>query len=293
MTPLRSLLFVPGNKDNMLEKSLAFAPDVVLPDLEDSVPDAEKANARDTVKRWLPRLLDGPSRVMPRVNSLETPWTEQDLEAVVAPGVYGISVGKIRQPGDIATISNMIAAREVALGLEVGSLVLIPWLETTQAIVHCHEICVASQRIVGVAFGGEDFTNDLGVERLDDENQLLYARSAFCIAARAANVLAFETPFFKYKDDNALRADSLAAKRLGFKGRFAIHPAQLDTIEQCFRPSHAEIEQARRIVAAYEAAEREGRGSTSLDGLVIDVPVVKRARGVLALADDIETRSAT
>lgn len=286
MTRLRSLLFVPGNKDNMLEKSLGFAPDVVLPDLEDSVPDAEKDNARATVRRWLPKLVAGPSRVMPRVNSLETPWTKADLEAVVAPGIYGISIGKIRGPGDVATVSNMMAAREAALGIEVGSLALIPWLETTQAIVHCYDICAASPRIVGVAFGGEDFTNDLGVERLDDENQLLYARSAFCIAARAANVLAFETPFFKFKDDDALRVDCLAAKRLGFKGRFAIHPAQLGTIEQCFRPSDAEIEQAQRIVAAYEKAEREGRGSTSLDGLVIDVPVVKRARGVLALVDE-------
>lgn len=286
MIRLRSLLFVPGNKDNMLEKSLGFAPDVVLPDLEDSVPDAEKANARETVRRWLPKLIAGPSRVMPRVNSLETTWTAEDLDAIVQPGIYGVSVGKIRKPGDIAKVSNMIAAREKALGLDVGSLVLIPWLETTQAIVHCHEICIASPRIVGVAFGGEDFTNDLGVERLDDENQLLYARSAFCIAARAANVLAFETPFFKFRDQDALREDSLAAKRLGFKGRFAIHPAQLETIEQCFKPSEAEIEQARRVVAAFEAAEREGRASTSLDGLVIDVPVVKRARGVLALVDE-------
>lgn len=286
MTRLRSLLFVPGNKDNMLEKSLGFAPDVVLPDLEDSVPDAEKANARETVRRWLPKLISGPSRVMPRANSLETAWTAEDLDAVVQPGIYGVSIGKIRSPGDIAKVSNMIAAREAAVGLEVGSLVLIPWLETTQAIVHCHEICIASPRIVGVAFGGEDFTNDLGVERLDDESQLLYARSAFCIAARAANVLAFETPFFKFRDQDALREDSLAAKRLGFKGRFAIHPAQLETIEQCFKPSAAEIEQARRVVAAFEAAEREGRASTSLDGLVIDVPVVKRARGVLALVDE-------
>jgi len=286
MTMLRSLLFVPGNKQNMLEKSLEFAPDVVLPDMEDSVPDAEKAAARDTVRKFLPRLLAGPSHVMPRVNSLETPWTEEDLAAVVTPGLYGISIGKVRSAADISTVSNMMAKLETRAGMPVGELRLIPWLETTQAIVHCFEICSASSRIVGVAFGGEDFTNDLGVERLDDENQLLFARSAFCIAARAANVLAFETPFFKFRDDAALRADSLAAKRLGFKGRFAIHPAQLATIEQCFRPSAAEIEQARRVVAAYEAAEREGRGSTSLDGLVIDVPVVKRARGVLALADE-------
>jgi len=284
MTMLRSLLFVPGNKANMLSKSLGFKPDVVLPDLEDSVPDAEKAHARQSVHDFLPRLLDGPSRVMPRVNALDTTWTDDDLAAVVLPGIYGISIGKIRTPGDISEISNRLAKVEARIGIEVGSLRLIPWIETAQAIVACHAICVASPRIVGVAFGAEDFTNDMGIERLDDDNQLLFARSALCIAARAADVLALDTPFFQFRDDEALRANSLAAKQLGFKGRFAIHPSQIETIDACFSPSTEEIAHARRVVAAYEAAEKQGRGSTSLDGRVIDVPVVKRARALLALA---------
>lgn len=282
--PLRSLLFVPGNKENMLAKAEGVAADVLVPDMEDSVPDAEKANARETIRRWLPRCRSLASAVMPRVNALDTGLTEDDLAAVVGPGIWGISVGKIGSPGDISEISGLIAALERRAGIDVGTVRMIPWIETAAAIVHCHEICVASARIAGVGFGAEDFTNDMGVERLDDENQVVYARSALCIAARAANVPALDTPYFLFRDQEGLRASSMAAKHLGFKGRFAIHPAQIDNINACFSPSHAEVEHARRVVAAFEEAESRGRGSTSLDGRVIDVPVVKRARAVLALA---------
>jgi citrate lyase subunit beta/citryl-CoA lyase len=280
----RSLLFVPGNKADMLEKGLSFAPDVLVPDLEDSVPDAEKAAARALIADWLPRLTARAARVMPRVNALATEWFEDDVAAAVAPGVWGLSIGKVDSARDIAEISKAIAARERAAGLDVGSLKLVPWIETAKAVVHCHEICEASDRIAAVAFGGEDYTHDLGVERLDDESNLLYARSRIATAARAAGVLALDTPYFKFRDEAGLEASSLAAKRQGFKGRFAIHPAQIEPINACFAPSPRELEEARRVVAAFEAAERQGRGSTSLDGRVIDVPVVKRARALLAEA---------
>jgi citrate lyase subunit beta/citryl-CoA lyase len=169
--------------------------------------------------------------------------------------------------------------------LAVGSVKLIPWIETAKAIVHCPAICGASERIVAAAFGAEDFTHDLGVTRSDDPAQHLYARSALCVAARAAGIVALESPYFEFRDTDGLRKSSLAAKLLGFKGRFAIHPDQIETLNECFSPSAAEIEHARRVIAAYEEAERRGRASTSLDGRVIDVPVVKRARALLASLD--------
>ncbi len=270
----------------MLTKASSLRPDVLMPDMEDSVPDAEKSNARQTVSSFLPKFAELNLLVMPRVNSLDTPWTEDDLAAVVGPHIFGISIGKVRTPGNISEISQLMTALEKRANLEVGSLKLIPWIETALAIVHCYEICMASSRIIGIAFGAEDFTNDMGIERRDDDSQLAYARSALCIAARAASIAALDTPYFKFRDRDGLREDSLAAKDLGFKGRFAIHPDQIDTINECFAPSEQEIFQAERIIAAFEKAELRGRGSTSLDGRVIDVPVVKRARAVLALADD-------
>ena len=279
---MRSLLFIPGNKANMLAKADGLAPDVFVPDMEDSVPDAEKAAARSTIVEWLPRLKQRGALLMPRVNSLRTEWFRNDVEAVAKPGVYGISVGKVESAADISRISDALAHAERDAGLEVGSLRLVPWIETARAIVNCHEICTASERVAAVAFGGEDYTADLGIERLDDESNLIYARSTICNSARAAGVLALDTPYFRFRDSDGLETSSLAAKRLGFKGRFAIHPDQIETINACFQPSQAEIDEARRIVTAFETAEGAGRGSTSLDGRVIDVPVVKRARALLA-----------
>jgi len=285
MARLRSLLFVPGNKENMLEKASGFRPDVFIPDMEDSVPVAEKANAREVIRAFLPKLAQTGVPIMPRVNSLDTEWIEDDLAAVVGPHIYGISVGKVDVPDDIQTIADMLAELEKKARIKPGTLRMIPWLESAKAIVHCYPICNASPRIVGVAFGGEDFTHDMGIERLEDESEVAYPRNVLCIAARAAGIAALDTPFFRFKDEAALKANIAASKQTGFKGKFAIHPAQIDAINAGFSPSAAEIAHARRVVAAFDEAERQGRGSTSLDGMVIDVPVVKRARAVLALAD--------
>jgi citrate lyase subunit beta/citryl-CoA lyase len=167
---------------------------------------------------------------------------------------------------------------------------LVPWIETAMAIVHVYDICRASPRVIGVAFGAEDFTHDMGIERTEDDSEVTYARSAMCVAARAADVLALDTPFFRFRDPEALQHNAQASKKIGFKGKFAIHPAQIDIINATFSPSAAEIDHARRVVAAFEQAERAGRGSTSLDGKVIDVPVVKRARALLEVAEDMVQR---
>jgi citrate lyase subunit beta/citryl-CoA lyase len=284
MTILRSLLFIPGNKTNMLGKALGLKPDAFVPDMEDSVPVAEKANARDTIRSFLPQLAALGVPVIPRVNALDTDWIEADLAAVVGESIYGISVGKVRNAGDISAVSQLMSDLERGAGLTVGRLRLLPWIETAEAVVNCNAICCASERIVAVAFGGEDFANDLGIERLEDESQVAYARQTLCVTARAARVLALDTPYFKLRDPDGLRANSLRAKSIGFKGKFAIHPEQIDALNECFSPSAQEIAHAERVVVAFEEAERHGRGSTSLDGWVIDVPVVKRARALLELA---------
>src|SRR5690606_29446566 len=167
MLMLRSLLFVPGNKENMLARALALeaVPDAIVPDMEDSVPAAEKSAARATIAAMLPRLAERGVPVIPRVNSLETGWTDDDLAAVVGPHVLGVSIGKIRTPAEISRVSSAIARLEASAGLEVGRLKLLPWIETAAAIVALPEICRASNRIVAIAFGGEDFTHDMGIER--------------------------------------------------------------------------------------------------------------------------------
>ena len=289
MAVLRSLLFVPGNRTNMLEKAMGISPDAYIPDMEDSVPAEEKENARNVIASFLPKLAEVGPLVIPRINSLDTGLLQDDMAAVVGPHIFGVSVGKIQSTRDIDYISNIIEGLEKKAGLEVGTVKLIPWIETAMAIVNAYEICAASPRIVGVAFGAEDFTNDMAIERTEGESEIDYPRKVICVAARAADVLALDTPYFSFRDSDGLKKNSFEAKGYGFRGKFAIHPAQVDIINESFSPSSDEIENARRVIAAFEEAERSGRGSTSLDGKVIDVPVVKRARQLLESAEGVKT----
>ena len=287
MTVLRSLLFVPGNAPRMLERALGLAPDAFIPDMEDSVPWDEKANAREVVASHLPRLAETGKPVIPRVNSLDSGLLAEDLAAVVCPQIYGVSVGKVDDVDILNAVSALIADAESRAGLESGSVRLVPWIESASAIVNAYGICRASERIVAVALGAEDFTNDMEIERRDDDAELAYPRSVMAVAARAAGVLALDTPYFAFRDADGLRENSQVSRGVGFRGRFAIHPAQIETINEVYSPSADQIDRARREIEAFEEAASVGRGSTSLDGKVVDVPVVKRAQALLDLAREM------
>ena len=278
---------MPGNAPRMLERALGLAPDAFIPDMEDSVPWDEKANAREVVASYIPQLAKTGKPVIPRVNSLDSGLLAEDLAAVVRPQVYGVSVGKVDDVDILNAVSALIGDAESRAGMEAGSVRLVPWIESASAIVNAYEICRASPRIAAVALGAEDFTNDMEIERRDDDAELAYPRSVIAVAARAAGVLALDTPYFAFRDEDGLRENSAASRGLGFRGRFAIHPAQIDAINEVYSPSAERIERARREIAAFEEAASVGRGSTSLDGKVVDVPVVKRAQALLDLAREM------
>jgi citrate lyase subunit beta/citryl-CoA lyase len=284
MTILRSLLFVPGNTPRMLDRAIGLRPDAFVPDMEDSVPWDEKANARGVTAAYIPELAATGVPVIPRVNSLDSGLLEDDLSAVVGPHVYGVSVGKMDNPEIVAEVARVLDRAESKAGVESGAIRLVPWIESAEAIVKAYDICKSSDRIVAVALGAEDFTNDMEIKRTDSDSELAFARGAISVAARAAGVLALDTPFFAFRDPVALKANSEMSRAIGFKGRFAIHPAQLDIINGVYSPSEDEMAQAQREIEAFEEAVAMGRGSTSLDGKVIDVPVVKRAHALLERA---------
>lgn len=277
----------------MLEKATRHEPGGFIPDLEDSVPVEEKAGARGTVAKAIPALAGTGIPVIPRVNALPTGLTADDIASVVVPGVTAISVGKISGPDDIGLIDTLLGEQELSAGLETGSVGILPWIEIAAAIVNVSSICSASERVRWIAFGAEDFSADMGLSRTVDieptdqeeaaygEPGLLYARSAVAIAARAANIQALDTPFVKFRDEDGLRRDCALARRLGYTGKMAIHPAQIDVIEKMFRPTQQEIERATRVLQVAKQSEAAGRGAVSLDGEMIDAPVVARARNVL------------
>ena len=277
----RSLLFIPGNKENMLLKALSFCPDVYVPDMEDSVTDKEKSNARNIISSFIPKLSKKRIPIIPRVNSLDTDFLEDDIESIISPNIEGISIGKIRRPKDIKELDKILSKHEKIKNIPIGSIKIIPWLECAEAIINSYTICISSKRISPVAFGAEDYTHDMGINRLEDNSEIQYAKNIISVSARAAKIIALDTPFFKYKNNEKLKNDCQKSKEIGFRGKFAIHPNQIETINNTFLPSKEEILEAKEIISVYEKAEKKGRGSTSLKDEVIDIPVVKRAKALL------------
>ncbi|MCH8988375.1 MAG: CoA ester lyase [Chloroflexi bacterium] len=288
MELFRSFIFVPGNRANMLERARSFKADVIMVDLEDSVPPGEKAAARDLAKEWVPTLRREGQKVMVRVNSLDTGLTRPELEAVVSPDLYGISLGKVESTWNIRDVDRILSAIEPLAGVEPGSIKIVAWVETASALVDARDIGAASPRVAALAFGAEDFTNDMGIERSDTGEEVQVPRSLVPVAARAANVASLDSPFVRFQDPDGLRADAKRSRQMGYTGKFAIHPSQIDIINETFSPSPEETAYARQIMDAWEQAEAEGRGSLAMDGRMVDVPVVKRAQNLLAFSDAIE-----
>ena len=287
MDLIRSLVFVPGNRANMLERAKEFPADIIMIDLEDSVPPEEKINARNLAIEWVPKLRALGHRVMVRVNSLDTGLTRDELTAVVSPDLAGISLGKVESPQDVRDVASILTSLERSVGIELGQVKIIPWIENARALVGAYQIATASDRIVGIAFGGEDYTDDMGRERTATGEEIYFPRATVAVAARAARVASLASPYVLFRNSDGLRADARQARKLGFTGKFAIHPSQIDIINELFSPSDEELAYAQKVVDAWNEAEAQGRGSADLDGRMIDVPVIKRAQNLLALAESI------
>ncbi|HCE75513.1 MAG TPA: CoA ester lyase [Dehalococcoidia bacterium] len=288
MTYIRSLLFVPGNQPNMLAKAATFTPDAFVPDMEDSVAWDDKSQARQVVADHLEMLGNTGIKVIPRINSLDTGLCEKDLSAIIGPQIYGVSVGKINSAQDVSLISKCIAHLESERKITKGSIKLVLWIETAAGLLNAYDILSSDDRIIAAAFGAEDFTNDMEIKRNEDDREILFARSQVAIAARAAGVLALDTPFFGFKDPDRLKINSELSKSIGFKGKFAIHPLQVEIINKCFSPTKKEIDHALEVIRVFEEAAAKGRGSTSLEGQVVDVPVVKRAEALIDQAKQMD-----
>jgi citrate lyase subunit beta/citryl-CoA lyase len=269
----------------MLEKASSADTDILVPDMEDSVPDNEKLNARNLISEKLSTLSGKKQSIIPRVNALDTGLTFDDIRAVVSNNTYGISVGKIESNWDINEVSKILSQIESEKSLEPGSIKIIAWIESASAIMNVNSIATASKRMLGIAFGAEDFTNDMGIQRSENGVEILYPRSVVAIAAKAAGITAIDTPYVNFRDNDGLEEEIKNVLPLGFKAKFAIHPGQLQSINKLFSPSEEAVEYAKKVIEVFEEAERNGSGATSLDGKMIDVPVVKRARNLLELAN--------
>jgi len=288
--PLRTLLSVPGNRQKMIDKARHLPADVLILDLEDSIPRSEKAAARTMVRESIAGMALAGQQVFVRINSIAGGLALEDLEAVIAPGLDGINQPKPATAGDIIKVADIIERLERERGIEWGSIKLLPWVETAKGLLNAFDIASASPRVVGIVFGAEDFALDTGIMRTEEGDELLYPRMTVVVAARAAGVAAVDTPYNNFRDEAGLALEAALARNLGFDGKFLIHPDQIAPVNRIFRPTGEQIARARQVVAAFEAAEAQGLGSTSLDGKMIDTPIANQARRLLTMADAIARR---
>ena len=282
MDQLRTLLFVPGNRERMFERARDARADALILDLEDAVPAAEKRAARKLVRGSVPALAKAGQLVFVRLNGIGSGQTRDDVMAVVRKGLAGVVMPKVEQPQDLRDLDVLLREAEMAHRVRPGDVRTIPIIETPRGLLRCEEIARASDRVDALAAGGEDYSAALGVPRSDAA--LAQLRYTIVQVAAAYGKQAIDTPYTDVKDAKGLAAETAFAKSIGFKGKFVIHPGQVAAVNRAFAPSRDEIAEARRIVAAAEAGEAEGRGAVSVDGRMVDAPIVERARGVLELA---------
>lgn len=287
MDPFRSLLFVPGNRARFLEKAVGVDADGLVPDLESGVPDPEKERARGMIREALPRLAREGRQVFVRVNAVDSKEIWDDLNAVITPALSGVLVPEIDAPDDIWRLDELLTSLERGKGLPYGHVRVIAFIESPLGIVRAFEIATASSRLIALAFGAEDFTSKMGVPRTKDGTELLFARNQVAVGAEAAHKVAIDAPFPDVSDAAGLARDTQTALHLGFKGKLAIHPNQVPTINRTFSPSAEDIEQAKRIVMAFERAEAQGLGTCSVDGKMVDTSIALRAQKLLRTAQTV------
>jgi len=297
---IRSFLFIPGDSERKLAKADGAGADALILDLEDSVAPSAKPAARDLVLDFLavrPRA-GRTTKLWVRINPLDTDLALADLAAVVAGAPDGVMLPKADGPAEARRLSHYLDALEVQAGVEPGSIGILPVAtETAAAPFHLGGYAGANlARLRGLTWGAEDLSAALGASTNLDETgawALTYrlVRSLTLLAAHAASVQAIETLYVDYRDQAGLAASCRAARAEGFTGRMAIHPAQVATINAAFTPSAAELDHARRVIAAFDAAG--GAGVAGLDGKMIDIPHLKQARAVLAAAAASQPRSET
>ncbi len=279
----RSMLFIPGNTPNLLMNADILGSDAIILDLEDAVSPAEKDAARILVRNALKTLGYRGVEVIIRINPTETEFWKRDLEAVLPLRPSMIMPTKVSGPEVVREVSDYMSILEQREGIPVGTVKLIPLIETALGVENAYAIASADPRVAAIFLGGEDLTADLQCKRTKEGREIFYARSRMVNAARAAGVEVYDTPFTDVNDPEGLRADAQLAKSLGFTGKASISPRHVDAINEVFTPTQAEIDYAHEVMDTIAEAKRQGKGVVSLRGKMIDAPIVARARQVLEI----------
>lgn len=277
------MMFVPGNNPGMMADAHIYGPDSIMLDLEDSVTLAEKDAARLLVYHALQSVDYGNTEMVVRINPLNTPFGRKDIEAVVRAGVHVIRMPKTETADEVREVEAEILRVEQRLGC-VGRTQIMAAIESALGVVNAYDIATASSRMMGIALGAEDYCANLKTQRTPSGNELQLARQTIVVAARAAGIDALDTVYSNLNDMDTFRAEVEYIKSLGFDGKSIINPRQIEVVNEVFAPKEKDIAKARTILAAIKEAEARGSGVVSVNGKMVDKPVVIRAQRTIDLA---------
>jgi citrate lyase beta subunit len=284
MRARRALLYMPGDDMHKIQKATGLGVDVICMDIEDGVAVNRKAEARTTIVQALQTLDFGRSEKLVRVNKVGSALVEDDLRAVLPGRPDGVVVPKVGAPEQIHWVSARLSEAERAHGWPDGSIVMLALIETALGVVNLKEIAASDPRLQGLIFGAEDLAGDIGAMRTRAGWEIFYARSAVVTHAAAFGLQALDMVFMELKDMEGLRSESLEGARMAYTGKQIIHPNQVNPVQEAYTPSDEAIAHAKRVVEADQHNQAEGKGAFTLDGKMVDAPVVKAAQRVLERA---------
>ncbi|QLH07689.1 HpcH/HpaI aldolase/citrate lyase family protein [Nitrosopumilus ureiphilus] len=282
MTQLfRSLIFVPGNNPRFLEKAKKLQADIVCFDLEDSVPDNEKTNARNLIKSALKSRKSYNSSIFVRTNSPTSGKVPSDLKKVVQKGIDGIVIPKVNNVKEMQKIEKILSKLEKSRKLK--PIQIIPSIESAEGVVNTYNIASFGKRVSAIVFGVFDLLNDLGVEYTKESEGTTYSRTKIPVDAHASGVAAIDAIWQDLKDSKGFEKDCKLGKSLGYSGKSIIHPDQISVVHKLFHPNKSEILWAEKVCKVYLESTKKGKGATTVDGKMIDEVHFKQAKSILEL----------
>lgn len=280
----RTMMFVPGNNPAMVKDAGIYGADSIMFDLEDAVSMAEKDAARDLVYEALQTQDYGDAELVVRVNGQDTPYYANDVRAMVKAGIDVVRLPKAEDAEMVKKLDADITAAEKEFGREEGSTMLMAAIESAKGVINAYQIALASDRMMGIALSAEDYTTDMKTHRYPDGAELEFTRNMVLHAARAAGVAAFDTVFTNMNDTEGFYRETEYIHQLGFDGKSLVNPRQIPMVNKVYEPTKKEIENAKNVENAIKEAKLKGSGVISMNGQMVDRPVVLRAERVMRLA---------
>ena len=281
----RSMLFLPGNTPNMLINGNCLGADAVIFDLEDAVSPNEKDAARILVRNTMRYMDFSGCEIIVRINSIDTAFWKQDIDAILPQQPGLILLPKTSSAADVLEADAYITEVEEKLGLAKNTVGLMPLIETAMGVENAFQIASSTKRVKALFLGAEDLTADLQCKRTKEGREIEYARTRLVVAARAAGVDVYDTPFTDVNDDEGILKDASYAKALGFTGKASISPRHVEVINSVFSPTQKDVDYAYEVMEAIALAEQQGKGAIALHGKMIDAPIVNRAKQTIAMAE--------